>query len=160
MRPSAIATPFLALALLASLPRAVPACSCTFLPDFATAYAQSEAVFLGEVLGVESAAPDYLEAVWVTLRVEAQWKGAPSATIPVLTGNSDANCGVGFVPGGRYLVYALAGNTLYGALPPGGVWTHLCWRTNQYWPEDPDLVALGPTPVASGSWGSLKIRYR
>jgi hypothetical protein len=157
MRPSSIV---LALVLVASLPSNAPACSCTFLPDFDTAYAQSDAIFLGEVLGIDSAAPDFNEAVWVTVRVEADWKGAPPATVRVLTGAHDGNCGFGFVLGERYLVYALGGGTLYGPLPAGEVWTHSCWRTHSYWAEDPDLALLGPVPVAAGTWGSVKVRYR
>lgn len=161
MRPTSIALPLFALALASVLPSRASACSCVFLPDFPTAYAQSHTIFLGEVTGVETASPEYSEAVWVTFTVETDWKGVPPATVRVLTGAHDGVCGVGFVPGERYLVYALAGGTLYGPLPPGEVWTHSCWRTHGAWPEDPDIPLLNAiTPVLPPSWGSLKIRYR
>ncbi len=90
------------------------------------------------------------------------WKGAPPDTVRVLTGANDGNCGFTFQPGERYLVYGFVGEggTVWFAPAPGVLWTHLCWRTHGYWAEDPDLVSLAPTPVAAGSWGSVKIRYR
>ena len=163
MRPSAAVPLFLVAALTVALPVAARACSCTNYPDFDRAYAQSDAIFLGEVLEVTSAAPGYYDAVWATVRVEAHWKGAPPETVRVLTGANDGNCGFGFQTGERYLVYAFRGE--YGAwggppLSTGEVLTHLCWRTHGYWAGDPDLVSLGPVPVAVGSWGSVKVRYR
>jgi len=160
VRPSALVPQLLALVLLPGLPSSASACSCTNEPSFETAYTVSDAIFLGEVIEIASAAPDFYEAVWVTINVEADWKGAPPATVRVLTGANDGNCGFGFVLGERYLVYALEGGTLYGPLPPGELWTHSCWRTHAYWADDPDLVSLGPVPVAARSWGSVKIRYR
>ena len=160
MRPSSIVLPLLVLVMVASLPSNASACSCTFLPDFDTAYSQSDAIFLGEVLGIESAAPDFNEAVWATFRVDVQWKGDPPATVRVLTGANDGICGITFLNGERWLVYALGGGTLYGPLPAGEIWTHSCWRTHPYWAEDPDLSLLGPVPVAAGTWGSVKVRYR
>lgn len=162
MRPIAIVLQLFVLVLLSSLPSNASACSCTNYPDFDRAYAQSDAIFLGEVLAVESALPEYNEAVWVTVRVEAHWKGGPPDTVRVLTGANDGNCGFGFQPGERYLVYAFSGEGGISWYAPsaGVLWTHLCWRTHGYWADDPDLVPLGPTPVAAGSWGSVKIRYR
>ena len=163
MRPSALVLPLLAFAMTAVLPSGTSACSCTNLPDFDRAFAQSDAIFLGEVLEVTSASPEYIDAVWATVRVEAHWKGAPPETARVLTGANEGICGFTFEPGVRYLVYAFRGE--YGAwggppLSAGEVTTHLCWRTHPYWADDPDLVLLGPTPVAAGSWGSVKVRYR
>jgi hypothetical protein len=154
MRPSALVPPLLAFALIMGMPSNVSACTCTNLPDFDRAYASSDAIFLGEVLSVEPA-PEYSESVWATIRVEADWKGSPPAEVRVLTAANDGICGFPFQVSERYLVFAFS-----GGLAPGDVGTHLCWRTHLYYAEDPDLVALGPTPVMPGSWGSVKVRYR
>jgi hypothetical protein len=149
-----------ALALLALLPSVAAACSCTSIPTFEEAVQESDAIFLGPVLEVRSA-PEAWEAVWAVLHVEGWWKGAPPETVEVLTGANEGVCGVRFEPGVRYLVYAFRGGSPWGSDPGAQVlWTHLCWRTHATWPGDPDLVALGPTPVAAGSWGALKRRYR
>jgi len=138
------------------------ACSCTYFPEFPEAYLSSDAVYLGEVLAVRSAAPEYPEAVWADFRVETAWKGAPPEFVSLLTGANDGICGVTFVPGHRYLVYAFQdyGGVWGGNAAPGVLWTHLCWRTHETWPEDPDLVALGPTAVHGASWGQVKRRFR
>lgn len=154
MRGSMMASPLLAFALLASQPLDAAPCSCGPREDFATAFARSAAVFLGEVLSIQDAVPDYNYGVWVTLRVDAQWKGAPSTTLRILTGSSGANCGYDFMEGQRYLVYA----ETYGQT--GDLWTHLCSRTHGYYAGDPDLALLAATPVAAGSWGRMKVRYR
>ena len=162
MRSSAVVPLLLVAALMVALPSDVPACSCTNMPEFDRAYEQSDVIFLGEVLGVESAEPEYYDAVWATLRVEADWKGSPPATVRVLTGSNGANCGFTFDPGERYLVFAFRGGhgSWWGSPAPGVLMTHQCWRTHPWWAEDPDLVALGPVPVAARSWGAVKIRYR
>lgn len=159
MRPSRRIVSLLILALLPGLPANAAACSCTNLPDFVTAYTFSAAVFAGQVLDVQPAPSEYGDVVLVNLQVETQWKGVPAATILMLTASNDGMCGFTFVPGERYLVYAQTGNP-WGAPHPSALMTHLCWRTHQYWADDPDLDLLGPTPVATGSWGGVKIRYR
>ena len=147
MRPSAFVLPLLTFALTAGLPSGISACSCVNI-SFDIAYASSDAVFLGEVLEVASASPEYAGAVWATIRVEAHWKGAPPHIVRLLTGADGAMCGITFRPGVRYLVYAFSGEGGISWMSPaaGVLWTHLCSRTHGYWAEDPDLVYLGPTP--------------
>lgn len=147
--------PLLVLFLVAGTPSHTSACSCMGVPPFAIAYTKSDAIFLGAVLGVEPAVL-YPDHVWATIAVETAWKGSPPATVRVLTASTGAMCGFTFVPGVRYLVYAFSGEPLAA----NEVSTHLCWRTHQYYDGDPDLVALGATPVTLGTWGSVKIRYR
>lgn len=154
MRTSSVLLPLLALVVFIGSPSDAPACSCTNLPDFTRAYQQSQAIFMGEVLEIASAAPEYPYDVRVTFQVEADWKGDVGATVAVLTPDNEGTCGFPFVVGTRYLVYAL------GAPYSGELSTGLCWRTHETWPEDPDLALLDPTPVSTGSWGSVKVRYR
>ena len=134
MRPTSIVVSLMALALLPSLSSSASACSCTNEPDFPRAYTESAAIFLGEVLEITSAEPEHIESVWVSLRVEAYWKGDPPSSVRILTPFDPAVCGFPFQVGTRYLVYALAFS--------GELWTHACWRTHEPWPEDPDLALL------------------
>lgn len=150
------------VALLVALPSSVSACSCTNEPTFERAVQSSDAIFLGEVIEVRDAAPQYSGAVWAVIRVDAAWKGAPPETVEVLTGENSAICGFPFRPALLYLVYAFradAGTPWTGPVP-GILWTHLCWRTHITWPDDPDLAALGSTPVRAVSWGAVKQIYR
>src|SRR5262245_61266347 len=62
-----------ALALMMAVPLA-QACTCVET-DFFSAYTRSDAIFLGEVVEVASAEPDYPMQAWVTVRVENAWKG-------------------------------------------------------------------------------------
>lgn len=162
MRPIVSLPILLTVVLLAGLPALARPCSCTNLPEFDRAYQYSDAIFLGDVLAIESAEPEYYDAVWATFRVDAAWKGGPPATVRVLTATNVGACGFPFEVGKRYLVFAFAyGNgSWWGSPAPGVLWTHLCWRTHETWPEDPDLVALGPVSVATRSWGAVKVRYR
>jgi hypothetical protein len=157
----------LALAMLLSASSA-RACSCALPPAFSEAFERSDAIFLGEVLAVESAAPDYYpSAVWVVFRVDASWKGDTPATTRLLTAADGASCGFTFVPGSRYLVYAFQGVEGWGSgSDPKALWTNLCWRTHAYWPEDPDLAALEWTrsvefraPFPSPSIGDVVFDY-
>lgn len=139
----------LVVALLLSPSLDARACTCAYGPTFLEAFERSDAIFLGEVLAVENAAPDgYPEAVWAVFRVDASWKGNPPATTRLLTAANGGTCGFTFVPGTRYLVYAFQGLEGWGpGSDPDALTTGLCWRTHAYWPEDPDLVALGRTTV-------------
>jgi len=159
MGPSSRAFAALATAalLVSFAPGRATACSCTNIPDFARAFAESDVILLGEVTGIRPAQPG---AVWATLRIVGWWKGAPPNTmIDVLTGENDGNCGVHFTVGTQYIVYAFHAPSMYGGTA-ADIWTHSCWRTHETYPEDPDLAALGPVPVSPASWGALKISYR
>ena len=145
------------------------ACSCALPPSFAEAFRRSDAVFLGEVLAVESANPEpYPPAVWAVFRVDRSWKGEPPVTARVLTAAGGASCGFTFVPGNRYLVYAFRGVDGWSGVDPDpdALWTTLCWRTHDYSPEDPDLAALEGigvvafrAPFPSPSSGDVAFEY-
>jgi hypothetical protein len=125
------------------------ACTCLPSSDFYPEYMASDAIFLGEVTEISSAAPERPYDVWVTFRVEAYWKGEASATTQLLTADNSASCGYPFVVGTRYLVYAtiLGDEPTYGGLPaPGALSAHLCSRTHPTWPDDPDVDLLDSGP--------------
>jgi hypothetical protein len=143
------------LALTLLLPQRSSACSCTGFPEFDYAVSHSAAIFLGEVLEIRPAGPPHFESVWVKLHVEESWKGPSQSEIEILTAENEGICGYRFIPGERYLVYALASNP-----DPTVLWTHLCWRTHMTYPGDPDVIALRATPTRAGTWGAIKLLYR
>ena len=160
IRSSACVPLLLAAALTSGLPLVARACPCSGVPDFRTTFNQSAAIFVGDVVEVTPAGPEFQQAVWVTFKVRAYWKGDLLASAQVLTGASAASCGVAFEPGARYLVYARTGRAVYGPMLPGELWTHACWRTHRLTLNDPDLDLLGPSAVVIGTWGGLKSLYR
>jgi hypothetical protein len=131
-----------ALAFIACVVPHTCACSCG-ASDFYTEFARSDAVFIGEVLGFSSPAPERPYQVSVTVRVENSWKevSAPS-TMYILTAGNEAACGFAFRVGARYLVYAYRWD--------GALWASLCSRTHESWPADPDLDLLESAPPFFG----------
>jgi len=66
-------------------------------------YRQSDAVFAGTVLDINSSP---LDPVNVTFAVSRVWKGASTTMVALTTSNSGASCGFSFQRGVEYLVYA------------------------------------------------------
>jgi hypothetical protein len=125
--------------------------------SFQRVFLESHTVFKGTVVAIVPIEPQtYLCEVGVTLDVAAWWKGAPPETVELLTAGSEASCGIEFVVGSEYLVYASRNES-------GALWTHLCTRTHRTWAGDPDLEALGPPhslPVTAQPWQQIKKLYR
>jgi len=162
------ALPLLALTLILTPSSDARACTCAGDQGFVAAFDASDAVFLGDVLSIENAGPDYYPtAVWVLFRVDKSWKGEPPLTTRLLTAGSGVSCGFTFVPGTRYLVYAYRGVEGWGPGPdPDALQTNLCARTHAYRPDDPDLGALDWTgsvgflaPYPSPSTGEVAFDY-
>ncbi len=134
------------------------ACSCVPSGTVAHEYSLFDAVFLGRVVTIEGIQPPNLpRRKKVTFVVEEAFKGVAGNEMVVETGTSDADCGVGFSKGGRYLVYA-SRQSSSDSLAPWGV--SLCSRTRSSWRAKKDLKALrklkmsgdpGPSPAASES---------
>ena len=129
--------------ITASQPTCAFACSCIAPGPPAEALAQATAVFAGEVSAVAAPASAGTAApVRVTFNVTQSWKGAPQPTIVVGTPDSSASCGVEFVKGERYLVYATESE--------GQLQTNLCSRTALLSAAAEDLAALGAGQAPSG----------
>ncbi len=79
------------------------ACTCVAARPVYEMYQDSDAVFSGMVLDVNSTS---LELVNVTLAVSHAWKGASGSTVALTTSSSGASCGFSFQRGVEYLVYA------------------------------------------------------
>src|SRR5262247_4638227 len=133
--------PVIALTWLAGMPQRAPACTCVPTSDVCTELARSDAVFLGEVVEITSADPEYPGQMWVTIRVDAAWKGAPTTTTRVLS--YGGLCGFNFQAGMPYLVYANLVNQGPSSDPADVLGTSLCSRTHASAPQDPDLAQLG-----------------
>jgi hypothetical protein len=77
-----------------------PGSKCA-MPDFRTAYRESKAVFVGEVVGEEKEGDTRV----FELKVEKYWKGANSKRLRVYVYET-ARYQAWFEKGGRYLIYA------------------------------------------------------
>lgn len=129
-------------------PTCVFACTCRRPGPPQEALTNATAVFSGRVTAIRAPAdrggPDPVE---VTFAVTQGWKGADQPTVVVDTPGSSASCGVDFVEGEAYLVYASASE--------GRLQTNLCNRTTQLAMAGEDLAVLGagsaPSPSTGGS---------
>lgn len=139
-------TPFIALALvLSAMPFAsgIPqahACSCMMPGSPAEAFADTDAVFSGTV--TRSIDDEEAYRTEVQFKVSTQWKGidlSESSTVTVHTGLNSAACGVEFMKGEEYLVYA------YQDEETGELGASLCSRTTALENADEDLEYLKAT---------------
>ncbi len=81
------------------------ACTCVPNPPPREAFQQADAVFVGEVIGIEEIGGEF-PLRHVTLRVERPFKGVFVETVAVWTAQGEIGCGFPFEQGRRYLVYA------------------------------------------------------
>jgi len=91
--------------LIAMMVQVAYPCSCADVVTVATALEKSQAVFRGFVTSIEPdpSVPHFLR---VTFRVTGYWKGPVKQTYSILTYESTAACGYGFLVGTEFLVYA------------------------------------------------------
>src|ERR1043166_9080370 len=89
------------LAVVARGPAAF-ACSCVAAPTRAH-YQASSLVFVGTAVNVHSDQGAYVAADFA---VDALYKGDAGAHLTVRTPSSEAACGIAFLPGQRYTVFA------------------------------------------------------
>ncbi|MEV6303735.1 hypothetical protein AB0M02_30315 [Actinoplanes sp. NPDC051861] len=96
----------LLLFVLAPIPVAATpawACSC----KAGAGVAEAEVAFVGVVTSIDEAAGSSR----VAFTVESVVKGDPPADVTLTTSDNEASCGYRFDQGGRYRVYAIAGQT-------------------------------------------------
>jgi hypothetical protein len=127
----ALALAALAAAVLVHPPKPAYACSCMMPPAPQEARDQAQAVFSGTASDVQPGK----DGVLVTFDVARVWKGPDDARLTLATPASSASCGVEFVPGEEYLVYAFAQD--------GELSTNLCTRTAPLANAADDITALG-----------------
>jgi hypothetical protein len=126
----------LALAFMAIAPRPAAACSCAEPPPPNEALADSDAVFMGEVVETRTVGDGPTGELIARMAVEEVWKGDVTETVEVRTGPDSAMCGYHFTSGSRDLIYA-------GQRDDGSFTTHLCTRSAPVEHADEDLAAFG-----------------
>ncbi|MHA6261506.1 LPXTG cell wall anchor domain-containing protein [Sporosarcina sp. CAU 1771] len=136
--------PLLLLILLSVYFKPIPAaaCSCMMPPSPDVALTEAAAVFSGEVVDVKKSKNDYGKTV--QFQVNEIWKGIDSATVSVFTGNDSAGCGIDFIVGKEYLVYA---NTM-DSNGKDILSTTLCDRTAELVNAADDLAIIGEGQIA------------
>ena len=114
------------------------ACSCGTV-DRAEAFRRAVLVFAGEVVsmperqfeeGQRNRQPGY-DVVFELIEL---WKGAAPAQVELFTGNGYGDCGYGFHPGKRYLVYAYQTKDVFSEREI--LSTNICSPTSSYQPGD------------------------
>ena len=119
---------------------------CTCLgpgPSPLTAYKKSSAVFVGTVIAsYDSRAGEKtrstIDPIVYTFDVSQVWKGTIADTLHVVSPRSSPSCGVKFVIGKRYMVYAV---TFKGSLRADS-----CSRTGLFVLMEKDAAEL-PAPI-------------
>ena len=135
----------LPFAFLLVAPSRAWACSCVPPDPPPIAFANMEAVFVGNVTQISDPSwPGGLvssaDPVRVVLQVNDSWKGVTTATVLVETAVSGASCGYTFDVGKQYVVYAYDHDN-------NGVWaTNMCTRTNDVANAAADLTYLNTLP--------------
>lgn len=115
-----------ALALAAS---AVPAAACSIVAPIPGTAAGGDVVVAGTVQRVQGTTTG-TAPLRVTLRVDSVLRGTAGSTLRVVTPPSSASCGVNFIRGHRYLVFA-SRRTETGPVPTGVLSTTLADATRE-----------------------------
>lgn len=111
------------------------ACSCIEIKSPQAEYEQSNAVFSGKVVDLETTDELYPSKV-ATFDVYTVWKGISQDSATITTGMGGADCGYPFVENVEYLVYA------YGE-GSDGLGASSCSQTKPLNRAEADLVAIG-----------------
>lgn len=128
------------LLLMSAVPFDVKACSCAELPSVEEEFDRSQAVFRGKVLRIsENESMKGYKTKSVLFEVTNTWKEVKQSQIIIRTGQGGGDCGITFIEGVDYLVYAYESD-MYGAKE---LVTNICDRTNKLSASQEDLVVLG-----------------
>jgi len=127
---------FLFISLFIFFPTHTSACSCAELPSALQELENSEAVFSGKVVAINESGA---RSKQVLFEVTNSWKGVEQTQIIINTGLGGGDCGIDFVEGVEYLVYANE-STMYGKESLVSI---ICDRTNKLSSLQDDLIVLG-----------------
>ncbi|MGG0174700.1 hypothetical protein [Gottfriedia acidiceleris] len=122
-------------------PRVTFACSCVKEQTVQKEFSQSKAVFSGEVIDIKTTKfsnPNYKK---VLFEVSKTWKGISSSQVIIKTGQGHGDCGIDFIKGQNYLVYARA-SKMYGENSQS-LTTTICDSTKEFSLAQKDLTILG-----------------
>ena len=117
------------------------ACSCIMPKPPLDAMEDADAVFRGKVVQIDSAMINGLPNKVATFDLYESWKGPQRAKLRVETASNSAACGINFIEGEEYVVYA------YGLAE--NLTSSLCDRTAQTEYAQDDLDALGQGNIIS-----------
>ncbi|MCH1625267.1 hypothetical protein [Fredinandcohnia quinoae] len=136
------------LQIISSFPTTTSACSCAGLSSVEEEFKRSEAVFSGKVISVkDKRSSDGYTVKSVLFEVMNTWKGVKQSQIIITTGQGGGDCGIEFIEGTEYLVYATESD-MYGEK---SLITIMCDRTSTLSSSAADLTILGegqpPTEV-------------
>ena len=96
--------------MLLHKPMPAAACSCVAMPSPAEGFSNAHAVFRGEVTNIKDnrgLLGGYgRTGKTVLFAVKETWKGTNGKEVAITTGGGGGDCGVAFVVGQEYLVYA------------------------------------------------------
>lgn len=131
------------LSLCLAMPQTAFACSCVQPGTPAQELANSDAVFAGEVLNIQTPliVRSSADLTRVIFNVAQVWKGSVTRTLAVWTSSSEASCGFSFMVRQQYIVYARNLNSQLTA--------SLCSRTAPLGSASQDLAALGQGTIPS-----------
>lgn len=133
------------LGLATLQPPPVYACSCVMDPHQeapAAALQRAGAVFAGKVTHINDLFRGWTGLpVSVTFDVSQVWKGPVQQRIAIKTGSGGGDCGIDFLPGEEYIVYAY--NAQDHPRTGSGLAANICSRTNLLVDAQADLAGLG-----------------
>lgn len=130
----------MAILITSAFPLNAKACSCIELPAAEEEFKVSQAVFSGKVNKVmeDKSMKGYITKS-VIFEVTNTWKGVNQTQVKIKTGQGGGDCGIDFLEGVEYLVYAKE-SEMYGAK---ALVTTICDRTNKLTASTEDLKVLG-----------------
>ncbi|MCM3759799.1 hypothetical protein M3212_03240 [Alkalihalobacillus oceani] len=122
-------------------PLSASACSCVENRGVEEALELADAVFSGRVLDVqEQKGADGSQAKAVHFSVDRAWKGVNETEIIIATGLGGGDCGIDFIVGEEYVVYANQ-SSWYASIAP--LEAIICSRTTSLAAAEEDLRELG-----------------
>lgn len=132
------------LFVLVLKPMPTAACSCAMMPSPEQGFSNAQAVFSGEVINIKEGS-GLLGQYGKTVHFAVQeiWKGTNETEVAIMTGYGDGDCGVAFVVGQEYLVYA----NLSDMYEKQTLSTTICSPTKELGAATKDLTVFGQGQV-------------
>ena len=130
----------LVLLLMFLKPLSVEACSCAEQLSPSEALVNAEAVYRGEVTKIKNNGKG---GKTVFFNVNETWKGVNETEVTIATGLDSSGCGIDFVVGKEYLVYANFSD-MFG---DQSLSSSLCDRTAEFDSGAEDIAVLGQGEV-------------
>lgn len=147
MRHKRFVLPLCLVILFVLVLKPIPAvaCSCVGIPSLEEGFSEAQAVFRGEVIGIKENSGFLGNGYGKTVlfAVKETWKGPSEKEFSILTGDGGGDCGVAFVIGQDYLVYA----NLSDMYKEQSWSTTICSPTKELGAATKDLAVFGQGQV-------------